>query len=157
MQSSDQHNRPLQFSIATLLILTTALAVWLAMNQGASTRQISWMLLFLAPQVLGQWWMFEKAGLPGWGAVVPIYNLVLLIRVAQRPAWWILLYIVPIFNLIPFILVPLSIARNFGKSGFFAAGLIFLGFIFYPILGFGPANYQVNSYVRFHAGEPYVC
>lgn len=160
MEPQANHTRPIrpfQFSVATLLILTTALSVWLATNRGATAGQVSLALLYLAPKVLGQWKIFEKAGLPPWGAVIPIYNLILLIRVAQKPAWWLLLYIIPLINLFPVVLVPLGVARNFGKTGLFAAGLIFLGSIFYPILGFGVSEYHTPTYVRFHSGEPYIC
>ena len=38
--------------------------------------------------------------------------------------------------------VRFDVAKNFGKGTGFGIGLAFLGFIFYPILGFGSATYQ---------------
>ena len=87
------------------------------------------------------WKIFEKAGLPGWGAIIPIYNVYLFLKVAKRPGWWLLLYFIPLVNLIIMIIVIFDIAKNFGKSTGFGFGLLFLSFIFYPILAFGSAKY----------------
>lgn len=54
-----------------------------------------------------------------------------------------------IFMVIAFILQCVfctRLARNFGKSGGFAVGLIFLPFIFICILGFGDAEYCGGNY-----------
>jgi len=89
----------------------------------------------------GGWKMFVKAGKPGWGFLVPIYNIVLYCEIAERPTWWVLLCFVPIANLVVIILLFIEIAKKFGKGTGFAFGMIFLGFIFIPILGFGDAQY----------------
>ncbi len=90
----------------------------------------------------GMWKMFEKAGRPGWACIIPIYNWIVVLEIAGKPIWWIVLLFIPIVNLIVSILVFVSLAERFGKGGAFAAGLFFLGFIFFPILGFGEARYQ---------------
>jgi hypothetical protein len=87
------------------------------------------------------WKIFEKAGLPGWGAIIPIYNVYLLIKVAKRPGWWLLLYLIPLVDIVIGIIVIFDIAKNFGKSTAFGFGLLFFSFIFYPILAFGNAEY----------------
>lgn len=102
-------------------------------------------LIWLAIIVLviaGGWKMLVKASQPGWGILIPIYNAYLLIKVAGRPGWWLLLLFIPLVNLIISIILAVDIAANFGKGVGFALGLIFLGFIFYPILGFGDAQYR---------------
>jgi hypothetical protein len=95
--------------------------------------------------IIGMWKVFEKAGKPGWGAIIPLYNLYLLCKIAGRPGWWWVLALIPIFGgLIWFILsliVSMDIAGTFGKSGGFGIGLWLLSFVFYPILGFGDAQY----------------
>ena len=85
---------------------------------------------------------FEKAGKPGWGAIVPIYNIVILLEIAGKPIWWFILFFIPFVNFIVVILISIEVAKNFGKGTGFGLGLAFLGFIFYPILGFGDAKYQ---------------
>lgn len=89
----------------------------------------------------GMWKIFEKAGQPGWGCLVPIYNLFLLVRIVGKPDIWVLYAIIPFVNLIICILLAIELARVFGKGTGFGVGLIFLPMIFYPILGFGNARY----------------
>ena len=91
------------------------------------------------------WKTFTKAGKPGWGAIIPIYNVILLLQIAGRPIWWIVLFIIPVVNLVVGIIVSIDVAKNFGKGTGFGIGLALLGFIFYPILGFGDAQYQPQS------------
>jgi hypothetical protein len=95
--------------------------------------------------IAGMWKTFVKAGKPGWGAIIPIYNVILLLEIAGRPLWWILLFLIPFVNFIVFIIVSMDVARNFGKGAGFGLGLALLGFIFYPILGFGDAKYQGSA------------
>ncbi len=92
--------------------------------------------------IAGFWKTFAKAGQPGWAALIPIYNIIVLLQVAGRPIWWIILFLIPVVSLIVAIIVALDVAKNFGKSVGFAIGLILLPFIFYPILGFGSAQYN---------------
>ena len=103
------------------------------------------MLIYLVIVVIviaGGWKMFVKAKKPGWGYIIPIYNLILMLEIAGRPIWWIVLFLIPIANLIVGIMMCIDIAKKFGKSEGIGVGLAFLGFIFVPILGFGDAQYQ---------------
>lgn len=88
------------------------------------------------------WRVFEKAGKPGWAAIVPIYNAIVILQIAGRPVWWILLYLIPLVNIVIGIMVTVDVARNFGKGVGFAIGLMLLGFIFWPILAWGDAEYH---------------
>ena len=92
--------------------------------------------------IIAMWKVFSKAGQPGWAAIIPIYNFYVLCKVAGRPGWWLLLMLIPFVNFIIFIIVCIDIAKNFGKGTGFGLGLAFLGVIFFPILGFGSAQYQ---------------
>lgn len=102
---------------------------------------VIWLAVFLLV-VIGMWKMFEKAGQPGWGALIPIYNTYLLCKVAGRPGWWVILMLIPIVSLVIAIIVMIDIAKAFGKGTGFAVGLILLSPVFIPILGFGDAQYQ---------------
>jgi uncharacterized protein DUF5684 len=93
--------------------------------------------------MIAAWWkVFTKAGKPGWAAIVPIYNIIVLLEIAGKPLWWILLMLIPLVNIVVGIIVYVAFARNFGKGVGFALGLIFLGFIFFPILAWGDAEYR---------------
>ena len=112
------------------------------MNSGDSTIVIIIQLAILIFMIAAIWKVFSKAGQPGWASLVPFYNLYILLKIASKPGWWLILFFIPIANIIALILVNIGIARNLGKGGGFAAGLILLSFIFYPILGFGSAKYS---------------
>jgi hypothetical protein len=91
--------------------------------------------------IIGWWKMFEKAGEPGWAAIIPIFNIIVLLKIAGRPLWWVILYFIPIANIVAAIVVSIDIAKAFGQSAVFGFFLNFLfGGIGYLILGFG--NYQ---------------
>ena len=87
------------------------------------------------------WKVFTKAGQPGWAAIVPIYNGIVMLQIVGRPLWWILLMMIPFVNIVIGIMVAIDLAKSFGQSAGFGIGLIFLGFIFFPMLGFGSARY----------------
>ena len=99
-------------------------------------------LLFIVLMVVCLWKIFTKAGEPGWAAIIPIYTAIVMLKVSGKPWWWLFLFIIPFVNLIIVILAMLGLAKNFGKGGGFAMGLVFLGFIFFPILAFGDARFQ---------------
>ncbi|MFH0907867.1 MAG: DUF5684 domain-containing protein [bacterium] len=92
--------------------------------------------------IVALWKVFSKAGEPGWAAIVPIYNVIVLLKVAGKPWWWLLLMLIPLVNIVMFILTYIALANSFGKGGGFAAGLILLPIIFLPILAFDSSQYQ---------------
>ena len=91
--------------------------------------------------IAGMWRLFSKAGKPGWAAIIPIYNLIVLLQIAGKPLWWILLLFIPFVNFIVFIIIWVGVARAFGKGTGYALGLVFLSPIFVPLLGFSDAQY----------------
>ena len=92
--------------------------------------------------VIAGWWkMFEKAGEAGWKAIIPIYNLIILLKIAGRPVWWILLLLIPCVGVVIMIIMYSDLSKSFGKGAGFTVGLVFLQPIFVLILGFGDAKY----------------
>lgn len=87
------------------------------------------------------WKIFVKAGEPGWAAIVPIYNAMILSKICGRGEVFGLLLFVPCVGFVIAILLALDLAKVFGKSAGFGIGLLFLGIIFYPMLAFGSAEY----------------
>jgi hypothetical protein len=101
-------------------------------------------IIWLAVVILalaGLWKVFVKAGKPGWAAIIPIYNLVVLLQIVGKPLWWIILMFIPLVNLIILILVMIALAKSFGKGAGYGIGLALLGFIFIPMLGFDDSKY----------------
>lgn len=103
-------------------------------------------LLYIALIVViiaGMWKVFVKAGQPGWAAIVPFYNMyVLTCEIAKKEILWFILMFIPLVNIVAVILVSIEVAKKFGKSELYGIGLALLGFIFYPMLGFGDAEYE---------------
>jgi len=98
-------------------------------------------LAFIVFEIVAFWKVYAKAGQPGWAVLIPIYNVYVLLKIAGKPGWWLLLFLIPLVNLIIAILVAIEVAKAFGHGAGFGLGLAFLGFIFYPILGFGSSTY----------------
>jgi uncharacterized protein DUF5684 len=92
--------------------------------------------------------IFTKAGQPGWAGFVPIYNWVILMRVIGRPDWWVVLLLIPVVNIVVFVVAMVELAASFGKGGGFAVGLVLLSWVFLLILGFGSATYLGPSAAR---------
>lgn len=101
------------------------------------------LLMIVASLILvaSVWKVFAKAGKPGWACLVPIYNVVVLLQIAGRPVWWLVLFFIPFVNIVVSFVVAIELARSFRKGIGFGFGLFFLGFVFYPVLGFGNAQY----------------
>ncbi|MBL7961637.1 signal peptidase I [bacterium] len=105
-------------------------------------------LIYLAIVVLmiaSLWIIFTKAGKPGWACLIPIYNIIVLLEIVGKPWWWLLLMLIPIVNIIVLIIVVHGLSVCFGKGAGFTAGLILLGFVFYPMLAFGDATYTAPA------------
>jgi len=102
-------------------------------------------LVFTILMIAAWWKIFTKAGQPGWATIIPIYNWIVWCRIAGRPWWWILLMLIPFVNFIILIILLIDLAKSFGKGVGFGIGLLLLGVIFFPILGFGSATYQGQS------------
>ena len=92
--------------------------------------------------LVAQWRLYKKAGEHGWAALIPFYSQYVLVKITWGNGWLFLLYLVPLGNVIFAIATNIKLARAFGKSGGYAVGLIFLSFIFLPMLAFGSAQYQ---------------
>jgi hypothetical protein len=107
------------------------------------------MLLFGLPIIIlmiaAMWKVFAKAGQPGWAVLIPIYNAYILTQIAKKPGWWVVLLLLPYVNVVFSIIVSINIAKQFSKGSGFGVGLALLGIVFYPILGFGDAEYNSGN------------
>lgn len=106
----------------------------------------------LVLMLVSTWKVFEKAGKPGWAALIPVYNGWVLAEVGGKPGWWALIGlggIIPLLG-IPFviaafvlnILISIGVARNFGKDDAFAVLLVLVPIVGYPMLAFGKNTYK---------------
>ncbi len=105
---------------------------------------VTFFFIYLAIAIVaiaGMWKTFEKAGKPGWAAIIPIYNIYIMIEIVGKPSIWLLWCILPCVNIVFSIWLINLMSKSFGKEEGFTVGLVLLGFIFWPILGFGSAKY----------------
>jgi hypothetical protein len=98
-----------------------------------------WLALF-GVMFVGLWKTFEKMGKPGWMGIVPVYNIIVTLEIVRQPLWWLALFIPPVTP-VGAVLVGIEVAKCFRKDTAFGVGLGLLGFVFYPILGFGSAQF----------------
>ncbi len=99
-------------------------------------------LAFIVLVIAGLWATLNKAGRPGWGAIIPIYNLYLIIKMAGRPGWWLILYLIPIVNIIIGLIVAIDVSQNFGHGAGYGILLWIFPWLMYLVLGFGSAQYN---------------
>jgi Family of unknown function (DUF5684) len=113
----------------------------------AAGSAVAFLVLFLVVialiifYVAAFWRILEKAGVPGWGAIIPIYNIYLWCKVVGRPGWWVVLLFVPVVSVIVMLILSLDLSKAFAKTTGFGIGLWLLSFIFVPILGYGASTY----------------
>jgi hypothetical protein len=107
---------------------------------GSGALTLVYLAIYIV-EVVGMWRAFEKAGKPGWAAIIPFYNFYIMCKIGGRPGWWWVLLLIPLVNIVIWFIVSIDAAKAFGKTAGFGVGLALLGFIFWPILGFGDARY----------------
>jgi len=88
-----------------------------------------------------EWKIYAKAGKPGWAIFIPIYNIIVFLEIVGKPWWWIFLLMIPFVNFVLLIILIHKLSLSFGKDAGFTVGLLFLSWLFIPILAFGSAKY----------------
>ncbi len=99
-------------------------------------------LIFIVVMAVAGWKIFEKAGKPGWAALVPIYNMVVFLEIVGKPIWWIILMMIPLVGVVIGFLLSISLAERFGKGAGYGVGIALLGIVFLPMLAFSDAQYD---------------
>ncbi|MGB5809454.1 MAG: DUF5684 domain-containing protein [Polyangiales bacterium] len=102
-------------------------------------------LVVVAFYVVVAWKIFEKAGKPGWAAIIPVYNVIVILEIVGRPIWWIFLLLIPLVGVVVSVILSIDLAKSFGHGALYGFGLAFLSFVFGPILAFGSDTYQGPS------------
>lgn len=105
--------------------------------------------------IASNWKIFKKSGEEGWKAIIPYYNTWTLCNIVGINPNWVfvilgctLVSMIPVVSIVGVVasiyfqvLISVSLAKSFGKDSGFGIGLLLLPVIFYPILGFGKAQY----------------
>ena len=129
--------------------MTAAVAMSLLQNDSSGILgslfggvfMLIWLAIFVVVIAAG-WKVFEKAGQPGWAVIIPFFNIYIMLKIVGRPAWWLILMLIPFVNVVVSVIVSIDMAKSFGQSAVFGVVLLFLlGGIGYLILAFGNARY----------------
>lgn len=130
-----------------LTILQQSSAVSVEYSQEGQLSPVSGIIALgvIILMIVAVWKVFTKAGEPGWASLIPFYNIIVYLRIAGKPLWWIILFIIPVVNIIVALFASLGLAKNFGKGTGFGIGLWLLTPIFIIILGFDSSTYQRQS------------
>lgn len=94
--------------------------------------------------VAAVWPFLNKAGQPGWTALIPFVAAFFIVRAAGLSAWWTLLYFVPIVNIVFAIIVALRLGKGFGHGAVFSVFLLWL----FALIGYFILSYSGNTYDR---------
>lgn len=92
-----------------------------------------WVVVYLAVlvfMVATYWVLFTKAGKPGWASLIPFYNIIVMLEIGGKPAWWIILLLVPFLNIVIGIMALAAFLKAYGRGG---AGSVLLA-LFFPII-----------------------
>jgi hypothetical protein len=137
--------------ISTLLRRVAASEYYISMEADMDSSQISGMMVtyeavigvLAIVGIVAMWKLFMKAGQPGWAAIIPIYDLIIYLKVINRPWWWIFLLLIPGVNIVILFIMSFNFGKSFGKGGAFSFFLlIVLSVIGYLILAFGKSEYK---------------
>lgn len=83
------------------------------------------------------WKIYEMFGEKGWAAIIPFYNLIVLLRIVKWEPYKFWLFFIPIYNIYLAYLLYKDLAAKFGQgTPGFAVGILLLPFIFLPLLAF---------------------
>lgn len=104
---------------------------------GAELIVILTFILIFAVPIAGMWKTFEKAGKPGWSAIIPIYNFYIMTRIGNIGWWWVILSLIPYIGLIGVLKLHIGVSKAFDLGVLFGVGLAVLPWIGWPLLGFG--------------------
>ncbi|WP_336330243.1 MULTISPECIES: DUF5684 domain-containing protein [unclassified Haloarcula] len=121
------------------------LAAPLQNSGGGNIVLLLFNLLIAGIQIAGMWMVFEKADHAGWKAIVPIYDLYIMLKIGENAWWWLVLLLVPFVNIYAWYKIHAGVARAFGRGIGFGLGLAFLGILFFPLLGFGDYQYRQSG------------
>ncbi len=96
-----------------------------------------------------RWRIYQKAGKPGWAAIVPFYRQIVMYQVCDLSPWLMLLWLLPIIGWMAMLVIAIMkrfcLAKEFGRSALFGFGLLLLAPIFQSILAFHPLIEKIEK------------
>ena len=105
---------------------------------------IVWIVVF-AVLIVSNWKIFTKAGKPGWAILIPIYNVMVMLQIVEKPLWWLILLLIPIVDIVYVIIILYNLVLKFGQPGWHVILALLFGIVYYPYLAFSKAEYKGSS------------
>lgn len=96
--------------------------------------------------IVSTWKLYEKAGEKGWSMLIPFYGQAVFMRIVKKPLWWLLLLLIPVVNIVLWVMLSIRFSKFFGKGTWYGVGCMFLPFIFLPMLAFSDATYNAGAF-----------
>jgi hypothetical protein len=87
--------------------------------------------LLLLIGAVAKWRMFLKCNQPGIASIVPIWDVVVVLRIVGRPAWHIFFFLIPVFNIYFGLRVLIEVAQSFGKNSVVDYAFVIVFNLFY--------------------------
>ena len=115
--------------------------VYGGMSQMPSPATIITTVVITLVILAATWKLYQKAGQPGWAAIIPIYDTYIMFKLAWGSGWMFLLLFIPIVDVVVYLMLLWKLAKAFGKG----VGMFLMLLLIHPvglmILGFGSAAY----------------
>jgi len=86
--------------------------------------------------IVSYWKIFEKAGEPGWKCLIPILNILVLLKISKRPGWWVIFFFIPVVNILVGIVLTIDFVLVFGQPSWHFVPAILFSFIYLPWMAF---------------------
>ena len=102
-------------------------------------------LVFGILLIVSYWKLYEKAGKPGWAAIVPIYSNLVLLEIIRKPWWWLLLMLIPLVNIVFYVWSINLFVKSFGKSEGYTVGVLLLPYVFLPMMAFDKSTRYIYN------------
>ena len=111
---------------------------------------IQWLIFFLCYNLIifgGTQKLFMLVGISSWKSVIPIYNIIKILELINRPKWWIILVFIPVINIImiPVIWVELVKRFNHNSKSDRILAIISFGLYLYYISYFSKKTKYIND------------
>lgn len=92
--------------------------------------------------LISYWIIYTKAGKPGWAVIIPIYNIIVMLQIVDKPLWWFFMFLIPVVNVVFGIIVLYNLVLKFGQPAWHVVLALFLSVFYFPYLAFSKAKYS---------------
>ncbi|MAY82817.1 MAG: S26 family signal peptidase [Flavobacteriales bacterium] len=82
---------------------------------------------------IGFYLIFEKAGTPGWKALIPFYGTYVAVKLIRRPIWWFIVYYIPFIGFISWVGIIVELLKHMGILKYWEHALAVIFAPFYLI------------------------